>query len=76
MGFLLKHEMGLGLSVGNVVVVNGVVVDSVSQSRVGVCTADLDLGWWVCAANLGLRWWVCTVDLGLDPRAQELHYSP
>ena len=65
MGFLLKHEMGLGLSVGNVVVVNGVVVDSVSQSRVGVCTADLDLGWWVC-----------TADLGLDPRAQKLHDSP
>jgi hypothetical protein len=35
LGFLLKHETGLGLSVGNmvvagVVVVNGVVVDSVA----------------------------------------------
>uniref|UniRef100_A0A2N9FE41 UBN2 domain-containing protein n=1 Tax=Fagus sylvatica TaxID=28930 RepID=A0A2N9FE41_FAGSY len=66
----LKHETGLGLPVGNVVVdgvvvVNGVVVDSVSQSRLGVCAADLGLGWWVCAA-----------DLFLDPRAQELHDSP
>jgi hypothetical protein len=35
LGFLLKHETGLGLPVGNVVVdgvvvVNGVVVDSVA----------------------------------------------
>ena len=38
---------------------------TVSQSRLGVC-----------AANLGLGWWVCATDLGLDPRAQELHDSP
>jgi hypothetical protein len=36
----------------------GVVVDSVSQSRLGVCAADLGLGWWVCAADLGLELWV------------------